>query len=167
MEFETIQGSMLRFSGELNGEDVNLLKMKFRMYISRSEDLSPVWYKVRDTFKKDVSEAFRSEGASIGEHWLGLSKSTIKDRKRKGYPPKPILVRSGDLRDSLTSGNSYTIDNVSKRFWEYGTEIPYAIYHQSRKSRKKLPRRVFLDISNKFKGDLVQSIHRYLKTGTL
>lgn len=156
--------STLEFSGELDKESVKLLKMKLDLFIAKSEDLTPVWQIAREDMRRDIKKVFETEGASMGERWVGLSKNTIKDRKRKGFPPSPILVRTGTLRNSLLGG-SYGIDRITRQSWEYGTNVPYAIYHQSRKPRHKLPRRAFLYISNKFKGDLVRYIHKYVVTG--
>ena len=157
-------GSVIEFHGELNGEDVNLLKLKFDLMLEDMEDLSPVWEIAREDMMRDVKDVFETEGASMGEKWVGLSKATIKDRKRKGFPPYPILYRTGALKNSLLGGSG-GIDVVDRWGWEYGTRIPYAIYHQSRRPRRRLPRRAFLYVSNKFKGDLVKYIHKFIVTG--
>lgn len=53
--------------------------------------------------QEDAKKRFDTEGASDGEAWQSLAKSTIKIRKELGYPPVPINVRSGDLREYVTT----------------------------------------------------------------
>lgn len=62
----------------------------------------------------------------------------------------PILRASGKLEKSITGeGDENTIfrfpDNTTL---EWGTSVPYGIYHQSEKPRTKMPRRPFLIITN-------------------
>ncbi len=158
--------STLQFDMEIDKEKVKLLKLKLDLMVSKTTDLTPVWAIARQNIIRDIKKVFETEGGSMGQKWVGLSKNTIKDRERKGFPPRPILVRTGTLRNSLFGGK-LGIDKMTKNSWEYGTSVPYAIYHQSRRPRRKLPRRAFLYISNKFKGDLVKYMHKYMVTGKI
>lgn len=69
------------------------------------------------------------------------------ERKKKEVGDKPILVRSGRLRDSVTGQpNGDSILNITKTSLLMGTKVPYGIYHQSDEPRKKIPLRKFLFI---------------------
>jgi len=75
---------------------------------------------------------FQSEGAS-GEtgRWAPLSAEYAKRKKRK-FGNKKILVASGTMKISLTGARpSDGIREVSQHHVKYGSNIPYAIYHQT------------------------------------
>jgi phage gpG-like protein len=75
-----------------------------------------------------------------------LSKK-YSERKKKKTPSAPILVASGRLRDSVTGGvNSDSIQEIKKDSLMIGTLVPYGIYHQSDRPRRKIPLRKFLFI---------------------
>lgn len=44
---------------------------------------------------------FRTEGAAGRGRWAPLKPRTLADRRRRGYPPGPILTRSGALREHV------------------------------------------------------------------
>ena len=59
----------------------------------------------------------------------------------------PILRRTGRLESSITTPSSAESINVIEKFsLTIGTKVPYAKYHQSDGSRKKIPLRKFLFI---------------------
>lgn len=68
-------------------------------------------------------------------------------RKVAGYGNKPILVRTGKLRDSVSGTlNSDSIQVIGKNSLIMGTRVPYGVYHQSDDPRRKIPLRKFLFI---------------------
>jgi len=156
---------MFEFTAELDKNDIKLLNLELTRIGGRAGDLRPVFEHLRPEYVQEVEKRFKSQGSYSGKGWPRLKLSTLKDRKRKGYPPGPILVRSGALRDSLVSNTMNTINTVRRKYWEYGSRIPYAIYHQSTRPRRKLPRRAFLFISNKFRLRTIRAFHSYVVTG--
>ena len=59
----------------------------------------------------------------------------------------PILFRTGRLKDSITDPRSaLSVNRIEsdKKTLTLGTEVPYGIYHQSKKDRIKIPYRPFL-----------------------
>lgn len=63
----------------------------------------------------------------------------------KGYP---LLVRTGRLADSVTSGQAAeSILTIGPKTLVIGTTVPYADYHQSDAARKVIPLRKFLFIA--------------------
>jgi len=63
-----------------------------------------------DIALKYMLRQFGTAGAEFGTPWKQLAPATQEDRRRKGYKPKrPILVRRGWLRASLTSKTSANI----------------------------------------------------------
>ena len=49
-------------------------------------------------------ERFATQGASSGQKWSPLKKATVCQRRRQGYGPVPVLVRSGTLLKAATTG---------------------------------------------------------------
>jgi len=95
------------------------------------------------------SIGFTDQGRPWGEAWQQLSVQ-YKKWKEKHYAGRPMLVMTGDMKDSFfarTNSTSVTIDNSAS----------YYKYHQSSAPRKSnLPRRRMAGINGKIK-DVVRS----------
>lgn len=75
--------------------------------------------------------AFGGEHTPGGEAWAPLAESTVK---KKGHDR--ILYESGDLLASLVEvGGPGNINEASDHGSIYGTEVPYAIFHETGTSR--------------------------------
>ena len=73
--------------------------------------------------------------------WQKLADSTKADRKKKGYgAARPVLVRTGKLRDSFTT-------KVTPKTFESINTDPIAQYHQY--GTNKMPQRKVLGMSQK------------------
>jgi len=107
---------------------------------------------VGDLLLKTFRENFRSEGKTLGEPWSPLKASTLIEKRRLGFPPD-ILVRTGRLRDSFKSKPERYEVVVSN-------PTPYFIYHQSRRPRHRLPRRVMMKIDDKRKQLIVKMFQK-------
>ncbi|MCW8128907.1 MAG: hypothetical protein KIS92_00855 [Planctomycetota bacterium] len=73
----------------------------------------------REGWVEDLIERrFDTEGASAGQPWRGLAKSTARQRARLGFPADhPILQRSGLLKAAATKGRRIvTPDRIVKQF---------------------------------------------------
>lgn len=162
---ECLSGYDFQMNATLNAENIRLLHVKFNRLLEQVQDWSNVFDLLDEEYRHEVEKQFDTEGMHGGHKWVGLSRLTIKDRKRKGYPPGPILVRSGYLRDSLLGRTSESINVVTPREWIYGTNVPYAIYHQSDKPRTVLPRRAFLVITRMFRLFVIRKMHHYAIKG--
>ena len=125
-------------------------------------DYRPIWPVIEDDFYAMEKDQFRSEGAEGGERWQELS-AEYAEWKEARYPGKAILERTGDLKASLTSGSDPNAVKIEKRkMLTLGSKIPYAIYHQSPKPRKVLPRRPEIMLSEEFKRGAMHHIQTYL-----
>jgi phage gpG-like protein len=75
-----------------------------------------------------ISQNFRQGGRPT---WTPLAQTTIeKHRLKKGYGPKPILVRSGRLRDTATSFSIWSINKVSAVIKQLPPQVWYGNVHQ-------------------------------------
>jgi hypothetical protein len=109
---------------------------------------------LRLPFRLIAQDFYRSEKAiwqlSSPGQYPDLAESTKKDRRRRGQPLYPILRRSGALEAAATTqGGAGNITRVTKSTLELGVDggaIPYAIFHQSDRPRRKIPLRKYLFI---------------------
>lgn len=133
------------------------LRRKIERQISRLESVGNV---EASSILKDVERQINAEGfmeriidrrftrqaeRSTGENrWQRLSRSTIKDRMRRGFPgSRPILVRTGALYGGARAAVRGTF-KFRGVVWNVGNVgVPYAKYHQS--GGGKLPRRAFFN----------------------
>ena len=91
---------------------------------------------------EDSKANFAKQGFNFGTAWRPLASSTRSQRARLGYnPARPILVRSGGLREATREGiltkDTATVVNKSR----------IAVYHQ--KGGSKIPKRMVLGISDR------------------
>lgn len=125
-------------------------------------DYRPIWPVIEDDFYALEKDQFKSEGAEGGERWKALSPAYGAWKEAK-FPGKPILQRSGDLVKSLTSPNDPNGVRIEEReVLTLGTQVPYAIYHQSTKPRKVLPRRPEILLTEGFKRTVMHHVQTYL-----
>ncbi len=81
---------------------------------------------------------------------LSVSKGELAEERKKrlvGFA-YPLLVRKGRLAASLIDpSDPETVKIITSKSLTLGTAVPYAIYHQSDKPRRKIPLRkpVFID----------------------
>lgn len=59
----------------------------------------PVWDKVKDRLQVAFERNFSQQGPT----WAPLKPSTVRSRIAGGYPPGPILTRSGAYRKQMTT----------------------------------------------------------------
>lgn len=121
-------------------------------------DWRPAWAECEQLFYLIEARQFGSEGGRGGDRWQALS-AAYKAWKEVHYPGKPILVREGDLKASLTGkDNKYSIREVLPMSLTLGSAHPAATAHQ--RGAGRLPRRSPLIITN---SDMGQFTRRMLK----
>ncbi len=123
------------------------------------KDLREPFKEVVRLFWQSTEEQIDSAGGRGGSSWEALAPSTL-ERKRRGGFPDTIMVRTGNLRDSLSSmGNSSTVEEIGKLSLRLGTDLPYAIYqHQGH----GIPARPLIALTESDKREMMRTIQRYL-----
>ena len=108
-------------------------------------NLGPVYRgPVYNIFKTFIKAHFSSEGGYSGEQWAPLS-PTYAAWKAKHYPGRGILQREGRLYNSLSAQSGDTIFRVTPTSAEFGTKVPYAVYHQAEdRGAAPFPRRAVI-----------------------
>ena len=92
--------------------------------------------------KEEAERNFPAKGSVMQEGgWRPLTERTKKIKKAKGYGGQPMMVRTGDLRDSFKKSEPRIGANISSiNVWN---PVSYAIEHQLGIG-KNLPRRTLL-----------------------
>jgi hypothetical protein len=83
--------------------------------------------------RRIVADRFSTGGASSGTQWLPLTPRTLAQRRRQGFPPGPVLVRSGTLATAATTGRE--IADAEKITLEF-RDGPAPVYAGGGKARK-------------------------------
>lgn len=118
-------------------------------------DLSPLWPDVLTEFRSIEAEQFDTRGH--GE-WAPLS-PTYASWKARNYPGRSLLVREGELRDSLTSDKGADVKMAPLEL-RIGTRVKHAGFHQLGTSR--MPARKPIDLREPDKQRLMRVVQRYL-----
>ncbi len=93
---------------------------------------------------KGPGKYLKFQGPEVGA--TGKTRYQLSKINKVGFD-YPLLVRTGALAASvLGPGNPGSIARIEKLSMEFGTSIPYGVYHQSDDPRKKIPLRKFLFI---------------------
>ena len=128
------------------------LNRRLGVIIERSANIfggaKGVGVKVQKDWIKNNRAQFRTKGVhGSGERWARLSTSYRKWKARH-YPGKPIMRRTDRLWHSLTQpGHPDFVYRTSLQQMVIGTNVPYAIYHQSQEPRtSELPRRPVVEL---------------------
>lgn len=128
---------MVEVQIKLEGGDKVIRKLK-RMGIELN-DFSEEMRAIGKYYQNFVTvDVFEDEGGPYGNQWAPLNEA-YEDAKREEYPGAGILERTGKMRRNFKtkiSPNSMIFYNPTK----------YFKYHQSSKPRKKLPRRVMINL---------------------
>lgn len=127
-------------------------------------DLRPAWSRIEKILEHEVTETFISSGAHIEMPWAPLSSAYLKQKYRRcGVRSNKILICTGRLAGSLTESNHPGhISRKEKLLFEFGSNVPYGIYHQT--GTKKMPQRKFLAITGKTLTEIAGILKKYIVT---
>jgi hypothetical protein len=113
---------------------------------------------------------FSTEGRAGRGAWDPLASSTIADRRRKGYPPGPILLRSGALREHVLStpaviareGDGWTL-TIAPTPLVAGTGKRYYRVQARGGGKSNLPPRPMVAVGPASAAKITSRISRYLR----
>lgn len=113
------------------------------------------------SYRKEVKGIFERKQVRDGNlKWSPLASSTVKEKARAGYGDKPILVRSGALKKSMTrKGAKGNISKYGHNFAFFGSSIDYGVYHDNLdETRTKIPLRNFSQPSESTYGSWINTM---------
>ena len=102
----------MRFTLEME-PDAKDIDMAFSKWARLIDDFGPVFQDVVKLFRKHEARQFTSEGKATGGKWTALSPA-YATWKKKNFPGRPILQRSGALLNALARGGSGSITRIGK-----------------------------------------------------
>jgi phage virion morphogenesis protein len=127
------------------------LQFQFKKLIDRGTNTRPLMQRLVQQLHHDVDENFEKEGRP---KWRPLQPATLKERARKGYTGK-ILERTGQLKRSFTEKYTDTEAIV-------GTNLKYAAVHQFGSTKKNIPARPFLKVTNEGVSKYTNIVKQYI-----
>lgn len=133
-----------------------LVSRKLLRFSDKAGNMEPVWDDVTDDV---LAPAFERNFKQQGPGWAPLRPATIRSRIAQGFPPGPILTRTGKYRESMTTGLQ-THKNPSELVVVAPT-VP-GVFHQGG-TRKMVPRP--LRLTEREKQQVVKTIQRFLIEG--
>lgn len=124
-------------------------------------DASQLWDALADRFASVEARQFASEGAYASGGWPALSPAYAAWKARH-YPGKPILERTGDLKDSLTS-RPFGIEVITPRSMTLGSGVSYHKFHQQ--GAGALPQRRPVELPESERRHWARLMQRFVVTG--
>ena len=94
---------------------------------ARVKNLKPAFKDVADNFREVEKLTFKAGGRP--SHWKALS--PVYERwKASHHPGKPIMILTGNLKDSLISTGGNHIEKIRRQSLTIGTKDPKGDWHQ-------------------------------------
>ena len=124
--------------------DTSRVVRRFGKILRRSQNFKPVFRWVFQELQEAHRDNFRTGGAASGFPWKPLEPQ-YASWKIENYGANGVLVRTGDLRSSLTMNSGRgAVRDMGARTAEFGTKIPSAQFHQSGTSNMAQRKPLFL-----------------------
>lgn len=108
--------------------------VRLRRYAEHLGDLATLWPQITEGFVKREGLWFSRQGEGT---WPPLS-DAYRDWKLKHYGSRPLLVRTGDLKESLTDPHKAVLAETDHML-VLGSNVEYAPFHQD--GTQKMPAR--------------------------
>jgi phage gpG-like protein len=137
--------SPLRDEFEITGDDQ-------MQSVIQSIDCTGILEDFLNEVAAEKAACFSNQATVRGEPWAPLS-ATTRNRKRSDA----ILVETGALKTSLVEiGGSGNVAEVSTHHVRFGTDIPYAIFHET--GTGLIPARSFMGVSEALVDKLMDKV---------
>lgn len=134
-----------------------------RQMWDRADNFKSVFRWAQRELERANRANFASQGAASGKPWMPLDNEYAR-WKLANHGALPILVVSGTLKDSLTRLRGAP-NEIDKKSAVFGTNVPYAKFHQSGTS--KMPQRKVVFVPPLFAASLAQKVGRHIVYGDL
>ena len=123
-------------------------------------DLRPLWSRYYANFLAMEREQFATQGGHGSGGWASL-KEPYRSWKMRVRPGRLILEFDGDLKNSLTQrGAKGSICRINTGWAEFGSSIPYGIYHA--KGTGKMKKRPPIEMSESDRTAWDKTAHGWL-----
>lgn len=149
----------LRFTFSVEGE--TQIDRTLARFADNIDDATEVWENLAGRFAAMERRQFDSEGAYGSGGWAALSPAYAA-WKARAYPGKPILERTGALRESLTV-RPFGVEAIEARAMAVGSGIDYGRFHQA--GTGTMPRRRPVEFPESERRTWIRLIQRFIVTG--
>lgn len=149
----------MRFTFTVEGE--TQIDRTLARFAENASDASRLWDALANRFALVERRQFDSEGTYGSGGWQALS-PRYAAWKARHYPGKPILERTGDLRDSLTR-RPFGIEVITPKSMTVGSGIDYGRFHQA--GGGTLPQRRPVELPESERRNWIRLIQRFIVTG--
>lgn len=122
------------------------------------KDFSSFFRQVSERLQRASKELFDAQGRG----WAPLSPA-YAEWKAKHYPGKTILRRTDALYNSLAGRGRGHVEEIHPLQMRWGTEIPYARFHQ--RGTSKMPQRRVIDLVEREKVQIMKDLQYYVVKG--
>jgi phage gpG-like protein len=147
---------MVRLSLTIDGEQA--VSRRLLRWQQAADNAAPLFATIADAWAEANRRQFDSRGGYGGVRWQPLSPAYAA-WKATVYPGQPIMEATGALRRSLTGG--WDVYQIGPRSMRVGSNVAYGKYHQSRRPRRRLPRRPVVVAPEEFRREAVKLTQRY------
>lgn len=144
----------LKLSIDIDGD--RELSRKLHGYLGRLDDWTGFFQDVVKDWSETMARKFAAEGAIEGDgKWADLSARYAAWKQRK-FPGAKLLTRTGRLRSAAVNPET----SIKPTQLRMTIDVPYAVYHQSSRPRKVLPRRPFASLTSKQKSRWIAALRK-------
>lgn len=141
-------------------EGADAIDARLTAYGTMLRDFAPFLRLELAQLRAGTKQRFDTQGGDVGG-WKPLSPAYAAWKARR-YPGMPILVATGELRHSLVDEGGFgAIEEVSSMGLTYGTQVPYARYHQFGTGR--MPARPVLAMDEAARQGMGERLTMYMK----
>ncbi len=145
--------------------DTSKLRKRFVAMARRSDDFKSVFRWMFQQLQKAHMRNFQTQGAESGGVWKPLDPQ-YASWKTENYGANGILVRTGDLKNSLTMNSSRgAVRDMGARTAYFGTNIGYAKFHQAGTSN--MAQREPLFLPKLMAHDTARAVGEHIVYGTI
>jgi hypothetical protein len=127
---------------KVDGRSITQVRRKLQDMRKRTDNLMAAWEVLLDWFADQERVQFGSRGARWHTVWPELAPSSLRQKRREGYPTD-ILVRDSTLLRSL-SDRPLNVERILPHELTAGTRVSYAKYHQY--GTRRMPRRTLISV---------------------
>lgn len=130
---------------------------------SRAVNAAPAFSAIGRLFIDETRAQFESEGGHASGGWTPLKQSTLRAKRSKGQDPR-ILHGTLALERSLTdTGDPNMVLEVGPGEIVYGSQLPYARFHQT--GTRRMPRRRPVEFTEDTRQQAVRILLRFIREG--
>ncbi|WP_169753472.1 phage virion morphogenesis protein [Campylobacter mucosalis] len=125
------------------------LQAKLRNLQNIEHRTAPLMTQLGEILKNSIEDSFENETSPFGKRWKPLSKSTLKNKLKKGESER-ILRREGNLADrwllKTTNTKASVSNNASYKGFAYGLIHQFGSNKAGRSRNIKIRARPFLPV---------------------